>query len=112
MKKTQRLALNIYVKSKVVDLYQDLGINPDDTAIVLALEQGKRIPLSREYDNDNFDAAIRDLAAKLDLQGIHIDNLLSKPYKRQSVHHFETLPRGVADDLESVLYEDRTSLRK
>lgn len=101
----KRIAIDLGTKKTLNQLYSVMGIDPDVTAIVLALEHGKRVPISRAYDDTPFNEALHTIAESLDQQGIHVGNLLvGHKYVGESVHHFETLPRNVADSLDSYFH--------
>lgn len=107
----KRLNINITSDKTLNTIYKDIEVNPDEIAIVLALENGKRIPISREYDDLAFCDALKDIAMKIDTQGIHVGNIIGNRYTKDALHHFETLPRTVADDLETSLF-NTASYRK
>lgn len=49
----------------LLEIYDSIPIDPDKTAIVMALVEGMRIPISRQYDNDSLVYALQQIAITL-----------------------------------------------
>lgn len=100
--KSSALLIDLKSDRTLKQIYEDNKINPEIDAVVLVLTDGKRIPISRIFDDIQFNKAISEIANHLKSKGTVI---LGSPediaINNVSIHHFETMQRNLADDIES-----------
>ncbi len=100
------ISLEMHDKSTLLNIYEKNNVDPEKMAIVMMLDGMQCVPLSRYYDNSPLNEALKDIAEILRdqiPQKIYIGNILDDHYKKNSIHHFELIPRERANKLESSL---------
>lgn len=97
-----RLNLHRSDKRTLRQLYDEMSVDPEFSAIVMVLEGGKKIPIARRYDDVPLDEVVNEISNSLRERKVcFIGNILGHSYIKESLHHFETLPRDSADSLEA-----------
>lgn len=92
------------------DIYREFEIKPDQEAIVLVLDGGRRIPLPQEYDkNELFSACLKTLAQDME-ETYEISINIDSTSRGEFLHHFEVMPRKTADQFESFYSKPRAPI--